>query len=457
MLATSMAFAGCNDPVTPTESTPTESTPIETPEETPAETPEETPESTPESTPQEPIESTPEVSESESETEPYPVDTEPPLLINLYDKSTAFGGYISADGTKHPYAGHFTSDYIKVIPGQKIYFGPCNPNQDYQLHGYNASKGIVDRNVQSKLVEEDFFPNSYVIYSYTAPANVSYIRLANPAKYNDVYTVSNTYFGADIFLEYWGEGNTLDLFEKMNSMGYIDYQKEVFTGKRALFLGDSICAANCESGKSYRGWAGRIASSTGMNCVNKGNSGASISTARGVNRVIKFYEKTKGYAYDFIIMHGGVNDAWESAPVGKMSDSFDPKSFNTATFAGGLEELFYNVTKDYPDAKLGYIFNFATPSFNTGRIANMTEYYNVAKKICEKWGIPYLNMYEDKEFSALLNVTSNANLSDYLHPNTAGYDIIYKYIMYWMETLPTHSDVKADPDSYELESFPVKK
>lgn len=413
-------------------------------------------EPTVESTPDAPPESTPEVSVTESETE-IEIHTDPPKFSNLYDKSTAFGGYISADGVKHPYAGHFTSDYIYVNSGHRIYFGPCNPNQDYQLHGYDGMKQITDKNVQSKLREEGFFPNGYVIYSYMVPSNVSYVRLANPAKYNDVYTASYDELTVDLFLEIWGEGNTLDLFEKMNSMGYIDYQKEVFTGKRALFLGDSICAANCESGKSYRGWAGRIASSTGMNCVNKGNSGASISTARGVNRVIKFYEKTKGYAYDFIIMHGGVNDAWESAPVGKMSDSFDPKSFNTATFAGGLEELFYNVTKDYPDAKLGYIFNFATPSFNTGRIANMTEYYNVAKKICEKWGIPYLNMYEDKEFSALLNVTSNANLSDYLHPNTAGYDIIYKYIMYWMETLPTHSDVKADPDSYELESFPVKK
>lgn len=414
--------------------------------------PEEEP--TVESTPAEPTESE---SETESETEPYPVDTDPPLFINLYDKSTAFGGYISADGTKHSYAGHFTSDYIEVISGQKIYFGPCNPNQDYQLHGYDGMKQITDKNVQSKLREEGFFPNGYVIYSYMVPSNVSYVRLANPAKYNNVYTVSNTYFSTDTFLEYWGEGNTLDLFEKMNSMGYIEYEKDVFKDKMALFLGDSICAANCESGKSYRGWAGRIASSTGMTCVNRGNSGASISTARGINRVIAFYNKAKGKDYDFIIMHGGVNDAWESAAVGKMSDSFSLSSFNTATFAGGLEELFYHVTKDYPDAKLGYIFNFATPSFNTGRIANMTEYYNVAKQICQKWGIPYLNMYEDSEFSALLKVTSTVNLSDYLHPNTAGYDIIYKYIMFWMETLPTHSAVVAAPDSYELESFPVKK
>ena len=419
---------------TPAESTPSESTPMIE-------------------------ESTPEPTEPESAPESTPEETDPPTpsVVNLYDKSKAFGGYISADGVKHAYAGHFTSDYIAVTAGEKIYFGPCNPNQDYQLHGYNSSKGIVDKNVQSKLVEEAFFPNSYVVYSYTVPSNVSYIRLANPSKYNDVYTVCREELTTELFAEYWGTGNLLDLYDKMNSMGYIEYEKEVFTGKKALFLGDSICAANCESGKSYRGWAGRIASSTGMTCVNRGQSGASLSTARGTNRIINVYNLAKKQEYDFVIMHGGVNDAWESAKVGEMSDSFELSSFNTATYAGGLEELFYHVTRDYPEAKLGYIFNFATPAFNTGRIANMTEYYNMAKKICEKWGIPYLNMYEDSQFSALLKVTTSVNLSDYLHPNTAGYDIIYKYIMFWMETLPTHSAVVAAPDSFKLESFPIKK
>ena len=399
-------------------------------------------------------ESTPE--ESSTEKSEPPEEPEKPVLVNLYDKSKAFAGYVSADGVQHPYAGHFTSTYIEVTAGEKIYFGPCNPNQDYQLHGYNSSKTIVDRNVSTALAEEAFFPNGYVVYSYTVPANVSYVRLANPSKYNDVYTVCREQLTLELFTSFWGEGNTLDLYDKMNSMGYIEYEKDVFKGKKTLFLGDSICAANCENGKPYRGWAGRIQSSTGMTCVNRGQSGASLSTARGTNRVINVYNLVKSVKYDFVIMHGGVNDAWESTAVGKMSSSFELSSFNTATFAGGLEELFYHVTRDQPQAKLGYIFNFATPRFTTGRIANMTEYYNVAKQICEKWGIPYLNMYEDGDLSSELKVTTTVNLSDYLHPNTAGYDVIYKYIMYWMEILPFHKDIKADPDSFGLESFPTK-
>ena len=440
LLAVLIFMAGCStDDVIGESKTPSDSK-----NETPADTDESTIESESESKTE---------SETESETEPEPE----PELVNLYDKSKAYPGYVSADGVEHPYAGHFMSDYIPVTPGEKLYFGPCNPNQDYQLHGYNDSKKNVDPNVRATLVEEEHFPNSYVIYSYTVPSNVKYVRLANPAKYNDVYFASHEPVGLDTFVEIWGEGNTLDLMEKRNSDGYIDYIRDVFTDKKALFLGDSICSANCENGKAIRGWCGRIESSTGMRCINRGVSGASLSTARGTNRVILHYNPVKTREFDFVIMHGGVNDAWESVKVGQISDSFELSSFDTKTYAGALEELFYHVCENHSDAKLGYIFNFATPKFNVGRIANMTEYYNMAKKICEKWGIPFLNMYEDEEFSKELKVDSNTYLSDYLHPNAAGYDVIYKYIMYWMETLPVHSDLIADRDSYVLESFPIKK
>ena len=410
-------------------------------------------------TPADPSENIPSESSdgtSEAPPEQTPEETPAPIptIENLYDKSKAYPGYVSADGVAHPYAGHFMSDYISVTPGTKIYFGPCNSNQDYQLHGYDSNKKNVDANVSGKLVEEEAFPNSYVIYSYTVPSNVKYVRLANPSKYNDVYTVSYEFFSIDDFAAYWGDGNTFDLLEKRNADGYIEYIRDVFTDKRALFLGDSICAANCESGKSYRSWCGRIESSTGMRCVNRGVSGASISVARGTNRVINQYTAVKDRAFDFIIMHGGVNDAWESAAVGTVSNSYELEDFNTKTYAGGLEELFYHVTQNHPDAKLGYIFNFATPKFTTGRIANMTEYYNVAKKICEKWNIPFLNMYEDSALSHELNVYQSTHLSDYLHPNTAGYDVLYKYIMYWMETLPVHSEISED---YDLQSYPIKK
>ena len=244
------------------------------------------------------------------------------------------------------------------------------------------------------------------------------------------------------------------------SSKYIDYRKDVFKNKRALFIGDSICEAICEKDEEIRGWGGRIQSSTNMECVNVGLSGASISTSgpssgadgKATKRILTQYMKEKDKNFDFVIMQGGVNDAWVSAEVGNITGSFDVNDFNIDTYAGALEELFYHVTKDYSNAKLGYIFTFKTPKFTTGRIQDMTEYYNMAKQICEKWNVPFLNMYEDETLSEDLKVNTKENLSDYLHPNTSGYDVLYKYIMYWMEKLPVYSEIE---EGDKLETLPA--
>jgi len=434
---------------TPTE-TPAE-TPAETPTETPTEIPTETPAETPTETPAETPTETPTETPAETPTE-TPEENNPndPTIVNLYDKSKAFAGYVDGNNVEKSSKVNYTSDYISVTPGEKIYFGPCKVSQDFQLHGYDSSKAISHKYVgledKSMFTIEATFDNGLVIYSYVIPANTAYVRIANPSAYNDVYMISKTPIDLVSFKEYWGEGNTLDLY-----LVYDKYTSDAFTGKTVLFLGDSICAANCESGKIYQGWSGRIQLVTGMTCTNKGVSGASISTSRGTNVVFNHYATVRNNNYDFIIMHGGVNDAWDKVSVGVMTDSFDPKDFDETTYAGGLEKLFYYVKTEHPDAKLGYIFNFATPSYNTGNIADMSGYYFVAKKICEKWNIPFLNMYEDDSLTAALKTNTTTYLSDRLHPNTAGYDILYPYIMYWMETLPVNSSIE---DGYDLETLP---
>lgn len=385
-------------------------------------------------------------SPGESNPEPDPE----PMFINLFDKADSDYGYINSDGTEEVDGKYLTSKYIDVKPGDKIYLGPCDPELRYQICGYNLNDRMIDKKSGDTLTEEALFPNGYAIYSYTVPEKVYYIRVTAPSKYSDLYLACREEITLEKFKEFWGREATFRFFERLNDEGYIDYKKEIFADTKALFLGDSICSANHDY--PYHGWAGRIESSTGMDCINAGSSGASLSTARGTNRVINWYNLSKGNRYGYIIMHGGVNDAWDSVAVGEMSGSFELSSFDTTTYAGGLEELFYHVTKDNPDAKLGYIINFATPSHTAGRTKDMTEYYEMGKKICEKWGIPYLNMYEDQDLSKELKVTSKTHLSDYLHPLPSGYDILYRYIMYWMETLPAHS---ALPEGYELETIPT--
>lgn len=216
--------------------------------------------------------------------------------------------------------------------------------------------------------------------------------------------------------------------------------------KCVLFVGDSICEASNEWGTDTVGWAGRIMNWNKMTGLNKGKSGASISTCRGDNTVIaqlKGQLKNKD-RFDYVIMHGGVNDAWDSAPVGEMTEGFDAK-FDTSTFAGGLEATFKYAKETFTNAYFGYIINFQLPSAKYGRLSDMSEYFEMAKKICDKWEIPYLDLYFDEDFNRNVMKTPTLKyLKDYIHPNPDGYDVVSPYINDWMKTLEAEAKAKEE-------------
>ena len=212
-------------------------------------------------------------------------------------------------------------------------------------------------------------------------------------------------------------------------------------GKSVLFVGDSICEALCEwsngrwpYGKDIVGWAGRIIYGHNMTGKNLGRSGASLSNCRGANVVVNQLAQERNNTYDYVIMHGGANDAWDSAPVGKMAEGFDGP-FDLTTFAGGLEDMFKYAKENFPDAQLGFIINFQLPKGTYGRLSDMSEYMDLAVQICEKWEIPYLDLYHDEAFNKELKVTTNTYLHDYIHPNGEGYNVIAPYVDAWLQTV----------------------
>jgi len=224
-----------------------------------------------------------------------------------------------------------------------------------------------------------------------------------------------------------------------------DATESVLTGKSVLFVGDSITKAGTDDGNRV-GWAQIIGEEYDMKWKNAGVAGASVSTVRD-NRVLTQLEANKETSYDYVILHGGVNDAWESATVGEISTSFAVDVFDTSTFAGGLEELFYYVCKYYPGARIGYIVNFAMPNSSVEELRDMSAYFNVAKQICDKWNMPYIDLYagevDGKSYSNdILEVDQCSSeqkgmyfADTQVHLNAAGYDAISPYIAKWMETI----------------------
>ncbi len=224
-------------------------------------------------------------------------------------------------------------------------------------------------------------------------------------------------------------------------------------GKTALFCGDSIGWGQWDN-ETRDAFAGRIADQYGMRVNNASVGGSSLSTVRDARIVDQVKNSRQFGPYEYVILQGGVNDAWgnvetgEYAPWGEMSDSFDYKDFDVDTYAGALEELFYFTFRYNPDAKVGYIYTFATPTSGLGHTGDMEPYYAVADKICAKWGVQVLDLYHDRYVSNdMLEVKTapNAYLMDALHPTAAGYDRLAPYIGEWMERMTDTETYKANP------------
>ena len=62
--------------------------------------------------------------------------------------------------------------------------------------------------------------------------------------------------------------------------------------------------------------------------------------------------------------------------------------------------------------------------FSMGRCNDMDEYVDTIKALCDKWGVEYLDLYNDVWFNIKFNTKSRVYTNDGLHPNAAGYDFL---------------------------------
>lgn len=256
------------------------------------------------------------------------------------------------------------------------------------------------------------------------------------------------------------EANLIQFEAKENGTLYVNYSgdtdyavevlkldgyktdKNVLDNKVILFTGDSICQASVQNedgsytGDKY-GWAEIIKENNSDTVIrNYGIGGTTFAVRSGRNDSI--YEristmKERFPKCDYVIIEGGVNDYYnrETEQIGEMSDNYDGE-YNTSTFAGALEQIFYDVNKKWNGIKIGFIV-----TFKTSDVSEWDTYMALAKKICEKWSIPYIDLFNHGR----LNFRIEQMKKDYsylqggLHPNVDGYRIITPMIENWLKSI----------------------
>ena len=248
-------------------------------------------------------------------------------------------------------------------------------------------------------------------------------------------------------------------------------------GKTALFAGDSIAAGWRDEldGKakytSGGGWALRLEKDYYMRGDKVAAPGQSLTVIPNRGHIIQQLHENKGGTYDYVILQGGFNDCMgenrtgntnmDAIPkLGTVTDSFDVEDFDTATFAGSFEELLYYATTYFPQARIGFIVTYKTPLSAYGGITNgvvktkegyrQEDYIQIQKDICDKWDVPYLDLWSGKTADGrlysgdVLQVNTDGvhfpGGGDNIHLNTAGYDAITPHVAIWMAGLSRYTD-----------------
>lgn len=216
--------------------------------------------------------------------------------------------------------------------------------------------------------------------------------------------------------------------------------------------GDSIAA-----GDKGTPWASIIMSKNKMIGKNFSVGGATITsgttTSSGINRHWVSYNIDTIHqqypALDYLILEGGSNDADLESQI--QIGIFDPLDFDgpfdNTTFHGALDYLFSKAITYYPGTKIGFIIAVKMGKGKYSSVSNRRDFFDKIKLVCEKWGIPYIDLWKTSPMNPNMSVYWNPDLTpeeniaqgyyyaDGQHPTTVGYNYTAPMIESWIKTL----------------------
>lgn len=320
-------------------------------------------------------------------------------------------------------AGPVGTEKIPVVPGDKFRISGRVGGTIYLYILLDSNNNIVS-----------FFPTSGVVYGTVYTDEL----LTIPEGISDIVVNSTSEEWIKIEKKTIGKINDyLDLDYIQNNM----VNNELYE-KTAIFAGDSICHGTSvgQDDPTYGyGWAGRIGIKNNMTWRNYGVSGAIVAMGYTGKHSILGDVATMASAYpnaDYIIFEGGVNDALtEGESIGTITSDYT-NNFDTSTFCGALESLFYSALSSWVGKKIGFIIPHKMGSVSGQELMNT--YHEKAREICHKWSIPYIDLYYESTLNSNIpNQLSSlfANGSDTWHLSAEGYDVITPKIEAWMKTL----------------------
>lgn len=240
---------------------------------------------------------------------------------------------------------------------------------------------------------------------------------------------------------YWGGWKPWKFFNQNSGGGAL-------ITDNILAVGDSIV-------RGYRNGGLGFLPYIGTSYKNDSVSGATVSNQyQEVTDIPSQLVAESAYNPAYIITDGGVNDYYRSLalgtiPTSPVTDDAGDAALNLATFCGGLQHLFYQMIKKFPNAKRCYVATH--PMLDWDRTANSAGYtfmqlQDAVRAICKLYNVAYIDVHGDgiinTAFSQYKASTSWADAadkdawnaenyvdSDGIHPADMGYRVGYAPII----------------------------
>lgn len=346
--------------------------------------------------------------------------------MNYYHSEETGNQFLKMNGTLGETDRFLLTQPIAVSAGDWVFFGPVRLGQPMMGAFYNGEEQPIALFNHTNIEVAHTFKEGMVMGRITAPAAAAAVRLQLTPAEKETFCV---YINEEIIPE--------------------DTFSNPLEGRPVLNIGDSLCYANNDPEvDGMRGWARRLSQTFHTQVTNSASPGAAISDIRlkqgyrPIKCILNQLLLHTDNHFEYILLEGGGNDAGQDAPLGEISESFDPATFDLATYAGGMELMIYQAIKDHGDtAAIGYMSIYKTPYHHS--IYKSGAYFELGAKICEKWGIEYLDLYNDLDFdTTTYTLVMKTGEIDFLHADARGYEIMQPYINDFM--------LKIRPISFEI-------
>lgn len=136
--------------------------------------------------------------------------------------------------------------------------------------------------------------------------------------------------------------------------------------------------------------------------------------------------------YDYIIFDGGINDVSQGLPLGSKTSHYKG-GYDVTTTLGALEQICYYLTINYFAAKKLFVIVHKILTVDDPVVPTKErDMFNAIKDVLNKWGIPYVDVYNDTNLGAFnTNINNNyfkinsSGVGDRVHPTKDAYAKFY--------------------------------